>query len=533
MPRLLDISTLTSAYAAGARPADVLADCHARIADDPTTAIWISHRSLDELLSRLAQLERRRAEGERLPLFGIPFGVKDNIDVAGLPTTAACPAYRYLPAKAAHVVERLEAAGAIVLGKTNLDQFATGLSGTRSPYGIPSSVFDPAYISGGSSSGSAVAVANGTVSFALGTDTAGSGRVPAAFNNIVGLKPTKGWLSTSGVVPACRSLDCVSVFAGTVEDAWQIAEIAAGFDNDDPFSRHSPRDGDKIPRSGFRFGIPSELEFFGDESAAALYAESIARLERIGGRRVAIDFGPFRDAGMLLYSGPWVAERLAALRDFAVPHAGDMSPVTREIILGADKLNAVDAFQGFYRLAEFARRAETEWTRMDVMLLPTAATTYRIDHMLADPIQLNNRLGLYTNFVNLLDLAAVAVPAGFGADGLPFGVTLVAPAFQDHPLTGIAAALHRALDGAAIGATGHALPVPATFASLRDQGIELAVCGAHLSGQPLNRELTDLGARLVRSARTADGYRFYALKQGAIAKPGLVFDGKGQGGNRG
>jgi allophanate hydrolase len=456
MDQALDIASLVSAYVAGTDPAQIIAKLHARIARDAGTAVWIHRVPLAEALARLDLAKQHHANGDTLPLFGIPFAVKDNIDVAGLPTTAACPAFSYIAKDSARVVQKLEAAGAILLGKTNLDQFATGLTGTRSPYGIPSSVFDPQCVSGGSSSGSAVAVAQGLVSFALGTDTAGSGRVPAAFNNIVGLKPTKGWLSTLGVVPACRSLDCVSVFAGTVEDAIGIARIAAGFDAGDAFSRNAPT----RPVStdcwspSFRFGTPVQsLEFFGDDAAATLFAESTARLEQLGGTRIAIDFTPFREAGQLLYGGPWVAERLAAIKDFSESHAEDMLPVTRDIILGAKRLSAVDAFEGSYRLAALARRADAEWARMDVLLLPTTGTIYRIDDVLADPIPLNNNLGLYTNFTNLLDLAAIAIPAGFRDNGLPFGVTLMSRAFEDEALAALAARMHRALHKATIGAT--------------------------------------------------------------------------------
>ncbi|HXQ51819.1 MAG TPA: allophanate hydrolase [Stellaceae bacterium] len=534
MNQHLDIASLSSCYAAGADPAEIIAALHQRIARDGLGPVWIALVPWARIAARIDEMMRRRAAGQDLPLFGIPFAVKDNIDLAGVPTTAGCPAFAYVPERSAAVVAKLEAAGAVALGKTNLDQFATGLVGTRSPYGIPSSVFDPRYIAGGSSSGSAVAVALGLVSFALGTDTAGSGRVPAACNNIVGLKPTKGWLSTTGVVPACRSLDCVSVFAGTVEDALAVARIAGGFDADDPFSRRVPDHAtrtDAFP-AAYRFGVPAEgLEFFCDRDAAALFAASVARLERLGGRKVEIDFAPFLDAGQLLYGGPWVAERLAAIEDFALRHADDMLPVTREIILGAGRIGAVAAFRGLYRLAALARRAEAQWAKMDVLLLPTTGTIYRIDDVLADPIGLNTNLGRYTSFANLLDLAAIAVPAGFLGNGLPFGVSLIGRAFSDGALAGLAGRLHRALGDAAIGATGWTLPEAPAQAMVPASAdtIELAVMGAHLSGEALNPELTRLGATLARTARTAAGYSLYALSGAAHPKPGLVFDGKGSG----
>ena len=535
MDDALDIGALKAAYEAGLDPAELITALYARIRRDGLHPVWISILSLDALMARVERAKRRRDAGETLPLFGIPFAIKDNIDLAGLPTTAACPAFSYMPARSASVVEKLEAAGAIPLGKTNLDQFATGLVGTRSPYGIPACVFDPHYISGGSSSGSAVAMARGLVSFALGTDTAGSGRAPAAFNNIIGLKPTKGRLSTRGVVPACRSLDCVSVFAGTIADAALVARIAAGFDAEDPYSRRAPQTAEAMsgwPLS-FRFGVPAEpLDFFGDKGAEALFAESVERLESLGGRKIPFDFTPFREVGELLYGGPWIAERLAAIRDFAASHADDMLPVTREIILGAKRITAVDAFQSMYRLAELARSTEAEWSQMDVMLLPTTGTIYRIEEIEADPVQLNMNLGRYTNFLNLLDLSAIAIPAGFRRSGLPFGVTVIAHAFQDEALAALGERIHHALPCATIGSTTRPLPrtPPTSVRLVETDGIAIAVLGAHLSGEALNHELTRQGAKLLRTARTARGYRLYALPQQHPPKPGLVFDGSGSGG---
>jgi allophanate hydrolase len=526
----LDLASLSASYAAGADPADLIDAIYDDIAKTGERPVWISLVPRARALERVAELKRRRASGENLPLFGVPFAVKDNIDIAGVETTAACPAFAYMPERSATVVERLEAAGAVAIGKTNLDQFATGLVGVRSPYGIPSCVFDPDYVSGGSSSGSAVAVASGVVSFSLGTDTAGSGRVPASFNNIVGLKPTKGWVSTRGVVPACRSLDCVSVFAGCVEDALTVAEIAGGFDAEDPYSRDEIQTG-SLPQS-FRFGVPSgALEFFGDLQAEALFADAVARLEKLGGRKVTFDYAPFAETASLLYAGPWVAERMAAIESFAAAHAEDIHPVVREIVFGAKKFTSVDAFKGQYRLAELTRVTQSEWQKMDVMLLPTAGTIYKIAELLADPVRLNSNLGAYTNFVNLLDLSAIAIPAGFRDNGLPFGVTLLGRAFQDRAVARIAARLHRSLDRPTIGATGHAVPHPraeATATSART--IEIAVVGAHLSGQPLNHQLIDRGAHLVRAVRSAEGYSLYALNGAPPSRPGLVYDGVGAGG---
>lgn len=522
----LDIHALGEGYASGTfAPAAIVEEVYRRIAASGERPVWISLVPKDEALEKA-----QRAKG---PLAGIPFAVKDNIDVAGLPTTCACPEFAYVPERSATVVERLEAAGAILVGKTNLDQFATGLVGARSPYGIPASVFDPDYISGGSSSGSAVAVAAGLVSFALGTDTAGSGRVPAAFNNIVGLKPTKGLISTQGVVPACRTQDTVSVFALTVADAARVIASAAAFDAGDPYARRPPRPfAVERPPTGLRIGVPAGgLAFFGDGEAERLYRASIDRLAEGGAEIVAIDLAPFRRAASLLYQGPWVAERLAAIRAFACERPGALHEVVGRIILGAEKLSAADAFEGFYALAGLVREAEAQWEKMDVMLLPTAPTTYRISDVLADPIRLNTNLGFYTNFVNLMDLSALAVPAGFRTDGLPFGVTLIGRAFADGRLAALGDALHRTLAHLRLGATATRLeetpPVAATPAAGR---VSVAVVGAHLSGQPLNVQLQERNARLVATAHTAPGYSFYALAGTTPAKPGLVFDGRGAGG---
>jgi allophanate hydrolase len=409
----------------------------------------------------LARAEAIERQGPGLPLYGCPFAVKDNIDVAGMPTTAACKEFAQRPARSATVVDRLTRAGAILVGKTNLDQFATGLVGVRSPYGPVANPFDRRYIAGGSSSGSAVAVATGMVSFALGTDTAGSGRVPAAFNNIVGWKPTRGLLSCLGVLPACRTLDCVSILALTCDDARRVLQTARGFDRADPFSRP---EGDRLdtapPRpESFRFGVPrrEDLEFFGDPESPALFARSVAVLEQMKGRRVEIDFTPFRQAAQLLYGGPWVAERLAALKAFHAAHADAFLPVTRTIIDGAARFSAVDAFEGIYRLHALKRQAEAEWARMDVLLVPTTGTIYTIDQVEADPIALNNNLGYYTNFVNLLDLAAIALPGGFRRDGLPAGVTLIAPPFSDGLLGALGEEYHARL-GTHLGATRNPHP---------------------------------------------------------------------------
>ena len=470
----------------------------------------------------------------RGPLNGIPFAVKDNIDVARLPTTCACPDFSYVAARSATVVERLEAAGAILIGKTNLDQFATGLNGTRSPYGISSSAFSPDYIAGGSSSGSAVAVAAGLVSFTLGTDTAGSGRVPAAFNNLVGLKPTKGIVSMRGVVPACRTQDTVSIFALTVGDACKVAAAAVAFDAEDAYAR---RDAPDSPVTSFgrqpKIGVPSTpLAFFGDHDYEALYRGAVERCERLGAQIVPIDFSPFEQAAAMLYAGPWVAERLLAVGELADKNPEAIHEVVRGIIFSARDKTAAQSFAACYELAQLTHRSEAEWAKMDVLLLPTAPTTFTINDMLADPVVLNSQLGTFTNFVNLMDLAALAVPAGFRADGIPFGVTLIGPALSDGLLAGFGDSLHRSLGDAPLGATRTALSsTPTVLVAPRPAPpVQVAVVGAHLSGQPLNVQLTERNAKLIETARTATGYRLFALANTSPPKPGLVFDGAGAGG---
>lgn len=516
-----EIASLRAAYQARRlSPVDVAEEALSRISNYADPAVWISRASKADVMARAAALASR--DPQELPLYGIPFAVKDNIDCAGLPTTAGCPEFAYRPERNAFAVERLLAVGAILMGKTNLDQFATGLVGTRSPYGAPRCVFDRRYVSGGSSSGSAVAVAAGLVSFALGTDTAGSGRVPAAYNNIVGLKPTRGLISAGGVVPACRSLDCVSIFGLTVGDADAVLRVAEGFDADDSYSRIAKPQ--CLPGERFHFGIltAKERADLCDDNAM-LYESAISSLASLGGVPVEIDFAPFRDAGALLYEGAWTAERLAAIEPFMAQHEAAMDPSVRTIIAGARKLSAADAFKGQYRLAAARRAADAQWARMDVLLLPTAPVQDTVADVNADPIARNAKLGRFTNFVNLLDYCAVAVPAGFRRDGLAFGVTLIAPAFADASLAALADRLHRA--GAyGMGAARDAiLPEAGTMpAAPPENWIELFVVGAHLSGMPLNRELHDLGAVFRREARTESDYRFFVLPGTAPPKPGLV-----------
>ncbi|MET0417924.1 MAG: allophanate hydrolase [Actinoplanes sp.] len=444
------------------------------------TDVWISSFSAAELHARAAAVD------PAAPLAGVPFAVKDNIDVAGLPTTAGCPDFAYRPQRNAPVVQKLLDAGAIAIGKTNLDQFATGLTGARSPYGAPESVFGGGLISGGSSSGSAVAVADGTVTFALGTDTAGSGRVPAALNGIVGIKPTRGLLSTLGVVPACRSLDCVSVFAPDLTVADRVMRVARGRESNDPWCRDGRRPVIAEPRTG----VPESLDFFGDTGQEKAFA-------RFAGD-TTVDIGPLLEAGDLLYRGPWVAERLADIGDFLAAHPDSVLPVTRQVLQTGHGFTAADAFRAQHRLQELRAAADRMWERIDVLVLPTIGTTYTHAEIAEDPIGRNLTLGRYTQFANLLDFAAVTVPNGFTADGRPASLTLFGPAFSDDTLASLA----------------RSLPV--------DDSMTLAVVGLHLSGEPRNGELLDRGGTLLGAARTAPRYRLYHLPSGA---PGLVRDG--------
>jgi allophanate hydrolase len=510
----LAISVLRAAYSRGELTPAALAT---RLLEErrplDEEGIWITRSAPDALLAEARRLEERAWAGEKLPLYGIPFAVKDNIDVAGLPTTAACPAYAYTPAASAPVVDRLRAAGALFVGKTNLDQFATGLVGVRSPYGIPANPYDARYIVGGSSSGSAAAVCRGLVSFSLGTDTAGSGRVPAAFNNLVGVKPSPGLLSTRGVVPACRSLDCVSVFGLTVEDAAEVAGTAAGHDPGDPYSRPDA-DGRRflgaLP-AAVRLAVPraADREFFGDAAAAAAFEGAVARLQQMGAEIEEVDLSPFGQAAALLYDGPWIAERLAGLERFVAEHPGDILPVTLAILREGERYRGVDVFSGLQRLAALRREVAPVLARVAALVVPTTPTIYRIEEVLAEPRLLNARLGRYVNFVNLLGLAALAVPNGFRPDGLPTGVSFIGPAGSDPRLGALGAAWMSGGFG--------------TAAAAEDpEVLPLAVVGAHLSGLPLNHQLTDRGARLLRSCRTAPRYRLFALPGTTPPKPGLV-----------
>lgn len=513
------LHALRAQYANGElTPGAVIAQLLQRIDEIGRPEIWISRVDAATLKAQAAALDAQLAsEGAavfaKLPLLGMPFAVKDNIDVAGMPTTAACPAYAYTPPRSATVVERLQAAGAVLIGKTNLDQFATGLVGTRSPYGPVRNAKAPEQVSGGSSSGSGVAVALGLASFALGTDTAGSGRVPAGLNGIVGLKPTRGLISARGVVPACRTLDCVSIFAQTVADAWTALHSAAGHDAEDAYSRALPMMG--VKRRSYRIAIPATLEFYGDAAAEQAFGLTLERLRALPGVTIGtIDYAPFAQAASLLYQGPWVAERLAAVGEFFDTHRAAMDPTVAGIVAQGANYSAVDTFNAIYRLADLKRAAEQQLQGYDLLLVPTTPTRHTIAAVQADPVRLNSQLGYYTNFVNFFDMAALAVPADARSDGYSAGVTLIGPCGADQLL---AAAAQQLLPESAGEAAVAADPLP--FA---EPTVQLAVVGAHLEGQPLNWQLLERGARKLESTTTSAHYALSALPNTTPPKPGLA-----------
>ena len=516
-----DVARLRAAYADGLSPVEVVTMVFERLEAAADPGIFIHVGDKTTLIAEAAALGSYDAAK---PLWGIPFAVKDNIDVAGMPTTAACPAYAYTPDKDATVVALLRAAGAIPIGKTNMDQFATGLVGVRSPYPIPRNAIDPELVPGGSSSGSAVAVARGIVSFSLGTDTAGSGRIPAGLNNIVGLKPSVGAISTTAVVPACRTLDCVSIFALTVSDAYAIFAVAARPDASDAYSRAFPAGALGARPPMLRVGVPAKADrqFFGDIVMEAAYDAALELIQRLGCELVELPFGDFYSVANLLYEGAWVAERYAAIKDFFDAHEDQLYPVTRRIYSGAKSLSAADAFAGFYALQALKRKLAPVIASVDLICVPTAPTHYTLANLEREPIRENSRLGTYTNFVNLLDMCGMATPTGTRGDGLPASVTLLAPSGKDALAASLAAQIHAA-SALPLGATGWLQPAASpTFPAPGDDTIPVVVVGAHLSGMPLNGQLQALGGRFDRAVTTTGDYRLYALPGQHPPKPGLI-----------
>ncbi|MBR0794473.1 allophanate hydrolase [Bradyrhizobium jicamae] len=515
------VAAIVAAHRVGTMtPAQTVARSYQRIRDRGDPAIFISLRDEKDAIAEAARLAAK--DPAQLPLCGVPVAVKDNIDAKGLPTTAACPAFSYVPSHDSTAIAKLRAAGAIIIGKTNLDQFATGLVGVRSPYGIPRNPLRDDLVPGGSSSGSAIAVSAGLVPLALGTDTAGSGRVPAMLNNIVGLKPSLGLISTAGLVPACRTLDCISVFSLTVDDAMTALQVLAGPDAADPFSRNRPLAGITAFPATLKLGVPKsgQLIFFGDRESEKAYGEACRRWQALGARLVEFDLEPFYETARLLYEGPWVAERYLVIRDLLASAPDAIHPVTREITAAGSRLTAAETFSALYRLQALRRVAERTFAECEAIVLPTAPTVYSTAQVLANPVELNSRLGTYTNFVNLLDLCGLALPAAMRPDGAPFGITLLAPAGHDAQLASIGRAFH-ADTRLPIGS--NALPQPPLAAppdTAHDE-IPIAVVGAHLSGMALNGELTALDARLLEETVTAPDYKLYALDT-TPPKPGML-----------
>ncbi|WP_110948459.1 allophanate hydrolase [Pseudomonas bohemica] len=492
---------------------------------------WISLVSQAQLNVQLAHLASRleAANGDlsQLPLYGVPFAIKDNIDAADWPTTAACPEFAYTASDDATVLARLRAAGAILMGKTNLDQFATGLVGTRSPYGAVPNSINPDYVGGGSSSGSASVVSRGLVAFSLGTDTAGSGRVPAGFNNIVGLKPTKGRLPNTGLVPACRTVDCVSVFALTVEDAECVAGIAEGYDARDAYSRRNPNTAPVGFAQAVKLAVPDTLEFFGDVQNQTVYEAALLTLSKMGAEITRIDFTPFRTLAEQLYNGPWVAERTVALESMLESNPDAINPVVRGIVENGRGYSACDAYKAEYLRATLSRQINDALAGFDAMVVPTSATLRTLAEMTQEPVLYNSQFGFYTNFTNLADLSALALPAGWRADGLPAGITLIAPAWHDAALANFGKRWQAQL-GLTMGATGRALPAPPAVKGQAKGCVRVAVVGAHLTGMPLNAQLTSRDAVFVEQTLTEGDYRLYALPGTVPPKPGLAKAQSGQ-----
>ncbi|WP_233683586.1 allophanate hydrolase [Pseudomonas anguilliseptica] len=519
-PNAFTLAQWQQAYRDGQSPAELLHALRLELNTDDNA--WITRASetqLDAQLDALASaLESAAGDLSKLPLYGVPFAIKDNIDAAGWPTTAACPEFAYTAKADATVVAKLRAAGAILIGKTNLDQFATGLVGTRSPYGAVPNSFNPAYVSGGSSSGSASVVARGLVPFALGTDTAGSGRVPAGFNNIVGLKPSKGWLSNSGLVPACKTLDCISVFALTVSDALSVAQIAGGYDAADPYSRKNPNSAKVGMPTKPRLAVPSNPEFFEDTQNQAVFEQALGTLRELGAELVEIDFAPFQQLAEQLYYGSWVAERTVAVEGINPDH---INPVVRGIVENGHNYSACDAYKAEYIRAALSRKINDILAGFDAMAVPTSPTIRTLAEMEAEPVLFNSQFGTYTNFTNLADLSALAVPAGLREDGLPAGITLLAPAWHDQALAAFGQRWQQAIN-LPLGATGKALPEQPPSNTPAPGSVRVAVVGAHLTGMPLNFQLTSRDAVLVEQTTSSAHYRLYALPGTVPPKPGLA-----------
>jgi len=523
----LTLSSLAAAYTAGTSPQEIIEQVYARIDEVADPGIFLCLFPKEQLLEQAAALG---AYDPSRPLWGVPFVIKDNIDVAGHPTTAACPDFAYVPKDSAFVVEQLLEAGALLIGKTNLDQFATGLVGIRTPYGAPKNAIDPEIVPGGSSGGSGVAVAHGIASFSLGTDTAGSGRVPAALNNIVGLKPTLGAISATGLVPACRTLDTISVFALTVADAYKAYSAAAVYDQVDSYARDIAAPQMVAPPRAPKIGVPSKasIRFEGDDAQAKSFADTVAALKSGGAQITEIDFTPLYEIAQMLYFGAWVAERYVATQSLMDGNPEALFPVTRKIIGSAVGKTAAGTFEDFYKLKDLIAAAKPAIDACDALCVPSIPTFATVAALEADPMGPNNMLGTYTNFVNLMDMCGIAVPTPPRPDGRPGSVTILAEAGADAKVAALASQIE-AWGARSLGATSWPfVPTPLPDEPAAD-AIRIAVCGAHMSGLPLNHTLTERGAAFVRADKSAPDYTFHALPGGGIARPGMVRVAPGKG----
>lgn len=524
----MTIPSIHKAYAGGAQPMDIINLVFQRIEEVNDPGIFITLFDKADIVSAGAALG---AFDPNLPLWGIPFVIKDNIDAKGYETTAACPEFAYVAQEDAFVVAELKKAGAILIGKTNLDQFATGLVGVRTPYGAPLNSVDAKIVPGGSSGGSGVAVGHGIVPFSLGTDTAGSGRVPAALNNIVGLKPTLGALSATGVVPACKSIETVSIFALTVEDAYAAFRVANSYDVKDCYARHIENTVLSTPKSDLKIGIPSKdsIQFMGDAAQEKSFNHSVSLLKEQGYEISEIDFTPLYEIAQMLYYGSWVAERYTVIEDLLKTNPDAIYPVTKKIISLAEERSAADAFRGFYKLKELIRNVEPELSKVDVLCVPTIPTFYSVKDLEVDPVTPNNNFGTYTNFVNLMDMCGIAVPTPAREDGRPGSVTILAAKDEDALVASVATSLE-CVGVRNLGATDWQFGDKCELSEAKTATIDIAVCGAHMSNLPLNKDLTSRGATFLRAANSAADYKFYALAGGPPSRPGMVKCAQGAGG---
>lgn len=495
-PKKLSINWLKKMYASNKiTPEEVVLEIINRYHRNKEMNIWITPPKFENIKPYIDKLKGTNPNS--LPLWGIPFAIKDNIDLENIETTAACPEYAYTPKESAEVVKKLIEAGAIPVGKTNLDQFATGLVGTRSPYGEVHNALKPELISGGSSSGSAVSVARGQAAFALGTDTAGSGRVPALLNNLVGFKSSFGAWSTKGLVKACASLDCITVFSVDLEEAVIVDDVVRGFIGEDPWSKEIPKPVSRLPK---KICLPNKApEFYGPygREYEKAWNESVEKIQELNIPIEYIDYDMFSEAAAILYEGPWVAERWKDLVDFIKENPDKVFPVTKTILEsgGNPKFDAVSVFKAIHRLQEL--KVKTKIMLKDaVLVMPTAGGTWTRDEVRENPIATNSHMGKYTNHCNLLDLSAIAIPSGYAAEDVPFGITIFSLSDEEGLLIGLGR-------------------------ELKEEKITVAVCGLHMQGYPLEVQMIECGSKYLRTCKTADKYKLFKLNTNPT-KPGLI-----------